>query len=531
MKHIIYFLLVVILLIVFCSSVFTGCSGQSYNSARVDNGGAYLLRVNWPGGETGRAGARLIPDTSSSIFVSITGVGLSLPLTTLVARSQSQSSAEIVFENIPAGNKVATIKTLDASSKVTAQRKESFVIYNNQTETSTDVPLGIAITGTATSPTFEPSSINTVYGRRLYFQNWTGANLTCKVLIDGQNQDVYLPGASQDPAGKWVFQDGNVTPLETTSFELQEYPSVKGSAYAPILKYRFVRHYGIGDGTAGSGNNQLNNPSGIALDSGGKLYTCDRNNYRVIVYNSAGNFYAKFGTSGTGNGQFSNGTVDIKVSPAGYIYVSDNINAQMQRFNSAFQFNRRWGSFGTANNQYSSVTGLALDSQENLFVGEFTGNTVKKTNYAGTYITRWGSTPFVSGASGNGQFDTAFGLATNSNDQIFVADFNNHRIQKFTSIGVFLTKFGSAGTGNGQFSDYPKMVAVDKFNNIYVGEQDYYILKFDSSFRFLTKFGGSGTSNSSFNRINGIVVDENGRIYVCESFNHRLKLMEPDPVQ
>jgi DNA-binding beta-propeller fold protein YncE len=67
--------------------------------------------------------------------------------------------------------------------------------------------------------------------------------------------------------------------------------------------------------------------------------------------------------------------------------------------------------------------------------------------------------------SGNGQFHLPFGIAVDPNTgNVFAADFNNHRIQKFkianpcpkgttqVVFGVcFVTKWGSDGSGNGQF--------------------------------------------------------------------------------
>ena len=43
---------------------------------------------------------------------------------------------------------------------------------------------------------------------------------------------------------------------------------------------------------------------------------------------------------------------------------------------------------------------------------------------------------------------------------LFAADFYNHRVQKFTADGTFLTSFGDKGTGPGQF-DHAIAVAED----------------------------------------------------------------------
>ena len=51
--------------------------------------------------------------------------------------------------------------------------------------------------------------------------------------------------------------------------------------------------------------------------------------------------------------------------------------------------------------------------------------------------------------TGDGQFRSPFGVATDSADRIIVADTNNHRVQVFDSTGAFNTKFGTNGKGDG----------------------------------------------------------------------------------
>ena len=53
----------------------------------------------------------------------------------------------------------------------------------------------------------------------------------------------------------------------------------------------------------------------------------------------------------------------------------------------------------------------------------------------------WGSPS----GTGDGQLDKPRDIAIDSSDNVYVTDPGNHRVQKFTSSGGFITTFGSVG--------------------------------------------------------------------------------------
>ena len=65
---------------------------------------------------------------------------------------------------------------------------------------------------------------------------------------------------------------------------------------------------------------------------------------------------------------------------------------------------------------------------------------------------------------GDGEFYPR-GIAVGKSGNIYVADFGNHRVQKFTSRGVFLKKWGTRGSDDGQFY-YPAGVVADNSGNV-----------------------------------------------------------------
>lgn len=95
----------------------------------------------------------------------------------------------------------------------------------------------------------------------------------------------------------------------------------------------------------------------------------------------------------------------------------------------------------------------------------------------------------------NGQFKTPRDIAVAPNGDIYVLDSENARVQHFDKDGKFLSKFGSPGKGDGQFAlaqynSGPSGITIDEDGNIYVADSwNYRIEKFDKDGKFLLKWG------------------------------------------
>jgi DNA-binding beta-propeller fold protein YncE len=116
--------------------------------------------------------------------------------------------------------------------------------------------------------------------------------------------------------------------------------------------------------------------------------------------------------------------------------------------------------------------GVAVDSSDNVYIGDGGNNRIQKFDFEGTFITKWGSQGEGNGEFGNGVSRSPTRVAVDSSNNVYVVDTANHRIQKFDSEGNFITKWGSQGDGDGEFRG-PSGVAVDSSNNVYVSEQGH----------------------------------------------------------
>lgn len=112
-----------------------------------------------------------------------------------------------------------------------------------------------------------------------------------------------------------------------------------------------------------------------------------------------------------------------------------------------------------------------------------------------------------------GQFTEPSGVAVNAQNDIIVADTNNHRIQIFDKEGRFKFQFGECGKRDSQLL-YPNRVAVVKASgDIVVTERSptHQIQIYNQYGQFVRKFGASVLQHPR-----GVTVDNKGRIIVVE---------------
>jgi tripartite motif-containing protein 71 len=216
---------------------------------------------------------------------------------------------------------------------------------------------------------------------------------------------------------------------------------------------------------------EFGEPTGVAVDSSNNVYVADLDLHSIQKFTSEGTVITKWGSNGEGDGEFR-GPRGVAVDSSGYVYVPDELNHRIQKFDSDGTFITKWGSKGTGDGQFINPIAVAVDSSDNVYIcegadpppSEGGNNRIQKFTSEGTFITKWGSK-----GDENGQFRNPLGVAVDSSNNVYVADTGNDRIQKFTSEGTFVTKWGSNGEGDGQFLA-PIGVAVDSSNNVYVAD-------------------------------------------------------------
>lgn len=224
---------------------------------------------------------------------------------------------------------------------------------------------------------------------------------------------------------------------------------------------RFSRAFGH----QGREPGQLLRPMHIAARSD-RLYVAEYGNDRIQVFDLRGESLSTLGTSGRGLGDFD-APGGVAVDASGRIYVADFFNHRVQVLSANGAFLLQLGTTaekGILPGRFNYPTDVAVLPGGDLLVADAYNDRIQVFDREGEPLARWGG-PFALNVSGSiaGWFRVATGVGVASDGAIFVADFYNHRVQKFRSDGTFLTAFGGPDE-----LDRPTDVAVADDGTVYV---------------------------------------------------------------
>src|SRR5919112_1983965 len=107
-------------------------------------------------------------------------------------------------------------------------------------------------------------------------------------------------------------------------------------------------------------NNGSTTTNNNNTDFSKEVFVVDYANIRIQKFDTDGKFIAKWGSEGSGNGQFLH-LHSIDIDSLGNVYVTDMQNFNIQKFTSDGKFITSWGSEGDGNGKFKAPEGIAAD--------------------------------------------------------------------------------------------------------------------------------------------------------------------------
>jgi len=343
-----------------------------------------------------------------------------------------------------------------------------------------------------------------------------------------------------------------------------------------------------GGGTGGLGDGgpafqaQLGKPTAIAVDAKGNVYIADTNNHRIrqvegIETTEASGPSIRLSTtllrfdstkvdetpqktfviSNTGNGSLSVTGITVSGTDAGQFGVSP-VTATIpaggsQAVTVMFAPNSTGAKSATLSIAHNAAGSppLAVTLRG---TGVGTSAALESpgviTTFAGTGT---GGFSGDSGLSTQASLNKPYGVAVDSNGNVYIADYINHRIRRVGSEGIITTFAGTGltGLGKGGFSgdggpatqaqlNEPLGVAVDAKGVVYIADTFNNRIRRVGPEGIITTFAGTGIpgfsgdggpgAQATLSTPSGVAVDTKGAVYIADSGNGCIRRVGPDGI-
>ena len=189
-----------------------------------------------------------------------------------------------------------------------------------------------------------------------------------------------------------------------------------------------------------------------------------------------------------------------------------------------------FGVEGQEPGQFSAPRGLAVAPSGDIYAADSRNHRVQQFSPDGELIRAWGTFSALEvSVAEPGTFNEPWGLAVGPDGSVYVSDTWNHRIQKFTADGKFITAWGVFGltdTPGGLYG--PRGVTVDSQGRVFVADTgNKRIVIYDADGNILGQFGSEGFGQGELYEPVDVKIDQNGYAYVTDTWNQRIQVFAP----
>jgi len=259
-------------------------------------------------------------------------------------------------------------------------------------------------------------------------------------------------------------------------------------------------------------------PYSIAVDSRGRAIVTDPGANGIHIFDFENHKY-KFIERRDKSRESMRSPQCVAVDAQDNIYVSDSEAGKIFVFEPGGKFRRAIGSLKGGEGYFKRPTGIAVDSAaKRIYITDTLRDKIFVLDMDGAVLQ-------TIGRRGNGEVE--FNLPTEvlvRDENLFVVDAMNFRVQFLNRSGGFETEVGRLGDSSGSMFR-PKGIGIDSEGHLYVVDGLWGVIQvFDRQGRLLYYFGARGTGIGEFQLPAGLFIDRDDRIFVVDSFNRRIQV-------
>jgi streptogramin lyase len=171
------------------------------------------------------------------------------------------------------------------------------------------------------------------------------------------------------------------------------------------------------------------------------------------------------------------------------------------------------GLAGSGSGEYKEPNGVAVDLENNIWVADTKNNRVEKLSSAGTFIGAY---------SPDAMLEPRAVAVSPITGNVYVTNSGRGRIDVLSPSGTLIQTFAEAGSGPNQLNS-PGGLTFDHFGNVFVADtNNNRIVQFSSSGVYMQTFGSAGSGNGQFNFPTSVAMCA-GYLYVVDNSNNRVQ--------
>ncbi len=338
---------------------------------------------------------------------------------------------------------------------------------------------------------------------------------------------------------------------ETSSFQL-------GAGPSPWIVSTLAGSGQPGNENGSGRTARFNRPVGVAVNRMGELFISDRENHLIRKIDRFGwvTTFAGGGSPGFSEGRgkkaFFHDPEMITVDPRGNLYVADAGNFRIRKITPDGTVSTVAGSGRPGNKEgpaleaeFVQPTGVAVAPDGSLYIADKGAHRIKRLTPHGIVMIVAGSGEpgYRDGLGYFAQFQEPVAVAVDDVGNLYISDTGSHTVRRIDRDGIVMTVAGSGQPGDkdGLRSEtafsHPSGIGIDPEGNLILSDsQNHRIRKITLPAGRVTTVAGNSQPggldgigpSSGFNLPNGIAIDPKGEIYVADSANHRIRIIQPE---